>query len=100
MNWFDQKDLNIVIDVENLLVKNANESQVDMCIPESVIGTYGKDLNFKKVKLQLKLIPELILRHKEQTGNTIKTVTNVRTLCEIFNSNPVVKKCVLKCICF
>ena len=85
---FYQKDLNIIIDVENLLLKNANESKVDICIPESVIGTY---LNFQKIKLQLKLIPDLILRHKEITGNTIKKVTNVRTLCEIFNSNPVVK---------
>ena len=87
---FDQNDLNIVIDVENLLLKNANNNQVD--VSESVIETYGKDLNFEKIQLQLKMIPNLILRHKEITGNTIKKVTNLRTLCEIFNSNPVVKK--------
>ena len=29
-------------------VKNANESQVDICIPKLVIGTYGKDLNLEK----------------------------------------------------
>ena len=28
-------------------VKNANESQVDICIPKLVIATYGKDINWK-----------------------------------------------------
>ena len=52
---FDQKDLNIIIDVENLLLKNASESQVDICIPESVIGTYGKDINFEKNQTTIKI---------------------------------------------
>ena len=57
---------NVVIDAENLLLNNANESQVN--IPESMIETYGKDLSFEKIKLQLQLISDLILRHKEITG--------------------------------
>ena len=38
--------------------------------------------------MQLKLIPNLIQRHKHLTGVTIKKVTNIRTLCDIMNSNP------------
>ena len=86
----DQRDLNIIIDVENLLLKNANESQVDICIPESVIRTYEKDLNFENIKL-VKAITRSYLKAHKITGYTIKKVTNIRTLCEIFNSNPVVK---------
>ena len=40
---------NVVIDVENLLLNNANESQAN--IPESMVETYGKDLSFEKIKL-------------------------------------------------
>ena len=41
--------------------------------------------------MQLKLIPNLIHRHKHLTGVTIKKVANIRTLCDIMNSNPAVK---------
>ena len=51
---FDQKKLNIIIDVENLLLKSSNKSQVYICIPESVIGTYGKDLSFEKNQITVK----------------------------------------------
>ena len=54
-----------------------------------MVGTYGKDLYFEKIKLQLK---DLFLRHKKITDSTIKKVTSIQTLCEIFNSNQVVKK--------
>ena len=74
---FEQRDLSIIIDVENLLLKNANESQVDTYILESMIRTYEKDLKFENLKLQLKLLPDLILRHREITGITIKKVTNI-----------------------
>ena len=62
---FDQKDLNVVIDIENLLLKCSNECEADVCIPESLIRTYQKDLNFEKIKQQLKLMPDLILGIKK-----------------------------------
>ena len=43
------------------------------------------------LKAQLKILPDLIVRHKELTGNTIKRVTNIQTLCDVMNGNPVAK---------
>ena len=45
-----------------------------------------------KLMLQLKMIPELLVWHKELTGHTIKQVTNIRTLCDILNANPGAKR--------
>ena len=89
---FDQENLNIVIDIEKLLLKCSNDKQADICIPDSLTTTYQKDINFEQLKLQLQLIPGLILRYKELTGITIKKVTNIRTVCEVLNSNPVSKR--------
>jgi len=65
--------------------------QADVCIPDSLTKIYQKDINYEQLKLQLRMIPDLILRYKELTGITIKKVTNIRSVCEVLNSYPVLK---------
>lgn len=69
-----------------------SKSDKDILIPQLVERIYEKDLQMDKLLLQLKMIPELLGRHKELTGHTIKQVTNIRTLCEILNANPGAKR--------
>ena len=88
---FDQKDMKIVIDMEKLVlsacVKNEN-----VTIPDSVKDLFQKDIQMEKLKTQLCMLPELIIRHGELTGYKIKTVTNIRTVCEVMNNNPVARR--------
>ena len=49
------------------------------------------DLKMELLQTQLKLMPQLISRHREITGITIKKVTNIRTLYYIMNANPAAK---------
>ena len=61
-------------------------------VPVVVKNTYQSDIQVEPLKAQLKLIPDLIVRHKEVAGVTIKKITNIRTLCDIImNSNPAAK---------
>ena len=54
-----------------------SKSDKEILIPQLVERIYEKDLQMDKLLLQLKMIPELLGRHKELTGHTIKQVTNI-----------------------
>jgi len=88
---FDQKDLEVVEEVEKLLL-SACISVKEVLISEIVERTYQNDLQMEQLNTQLKMIPELICRHKELTGFIVKKVTNIRTLCDIMNANPATKR--------
>ena len=88
---FDQKDIQTVVEMEKLLL-SASVSGKDIVIPEIVENTYQNDFQMEHLKAQLKMLPDLIARHKELTGNAIKRVTNIRTLCDVMNGNPVAKR--------
>ena len=38
------------------------------------------------------MLPDILRKHHEITGNLIKKVANVRTVCEMINANPGAKK--------
>ena len=85
---FDQKDIKIV-EVEKILLSAASCDN-EIVIPEIVKNTYQtSDVQVEPLKAQLKLIPDLTARHKELARVTIK-ITNIRTLCNVMNSNPAV----------
>ena len=84
---FDQRDIKVVAEIEKLLLSAARGDQ-EIVVPDAVQETYRSDISMEPLIMQLKLIPNLIQRHKHLTGVTIKKVTNIRTLCDIMNSNP------------
>ena len=73
------------------MLLSAASCDQEILVPEIVQSTYHNDLQIELLQAQLKLIPDLLLRHKELTGITIKEVTNIRTLCDIMNANPAAK---------
>lgn len=85
---FDQQDMKIALGLEVMLL-SACVSEV--AIPQLVQATYQNDLDFERLKTQLNLLPDLLIRHKEITGYTIKKVTNIRTLCDVINNSPAAK---------
>ena len=89
---FDQKDLKIVMEMEKLILSASNDDFKDqVVIPELMRNNYESDLKMDTLAVQLKQIPALVARHRERTGQKIKKITNVRTLCGIMNANPVSK---------
>ena len=75
---FDQQDLKTVVEMEKMLLSACDsKSDKDILIPQLVERIYEKDLQIMdKLMLQLKMIPELLGKHKELTGHTIKQVEN------------------------
>ena len=88
--WFDQEDIKIVAAIEKMLL-SAAYCDKDIVIPGVVQETYQNDIQVEPLKAQLKLIPDLIVRHKDLAGVTIKKVTSIQTLCDVMNSNPAAK---------
>ena len=84
---FDQQDIN---KMEQLLLSAACSDQ-EIVVPDAVQVMYGSNISMEPLIMQLKLIPDLIHHHKQLTGITIKKVTNIRTLCDIMNTNPAAK---------
>ena len=76
---FDQQDIKIVAEVEKMLLSAACCDK-ELVVPEIVQKTYQKDIQVEPLQALLKLIPDLVLRHKELAGIMIKKVTSIRTL--------------------
>ena len=89
---FDQKDLRVAMEMEKLILSASNdEFKGPIVISDVLRSTYECDLKMDLLTVQLKQIPVLIERHTERTGQKIKKITNVRTLCDVINENPVTK---------
>ena len=54
-------------------------------IPKSVEDLYKGDFDLDKLPIHLRMLPDVVKTHCEQTGNRIKKVTNVRTVCQSLN---------------
>ena len=87
---FDQQDIKIVTKMEKKMLLSATSNR-DTQVPMVVQDTYKNDLKMELLQTQLKLMPQLISRHREITRITIKKVTNIRTLCDIMNANSAAK---------
>ena len=66
----------IVAAIEKMLLSAAYCNK-DIVIPGVVQETYQSDIQIETLKAQLKLIPDLIVRHKDLAGVTIKKVTSI-----------------------
>ena len=74
--------------IEKLLIDHANGTQTDESLPKE-LDIYKSDLDFVKLKFQLKMLPDLVKTQNQQEANSIMIpitrVTNVRTVAEILN---------------
>jgi hypothetical protein len=87
MRRFDQKSLEVPILVENLLLKAANwDGKEELEINAKIADFYNNDIDVRKLKRQMYMLPELV---QQQTSHSVKKVTNVATLIDIFQNSPV-----------
>ena len=75
---FDQPDICMIRDIENLLLKSANEGTTDL-LSKEIIKFLGVDVNIKRLKVQLAMLPDVI---KTAFDGSVKKVTNIRTITE------------------
>ena len=53
-------------------------------VPQDICTMYQKDIDFSKLSLRLKKLPDTI-KAVPLDGITIREVTRVQTLCDVFN---------------
>lgn len=78
---FEQREFQAVCDMEEMLLNAANGRQFD--IPKSLAELYVKDINLDRLKIQLKMLPDFM----KAVNETVKDITNVRTICDALTSD-------------
>ena len=76
---FDQRDIRIAGGIEKIFLDSANGCDTD--IPDKIAEPYKGDLDIDRLRLHLKMLPEIEL-HGEKNGTQITKVTSVRTICD------------------
>ena len=73
--------------IETLLVTAANSTSTDLGELPEELKLYENDIDLKKLKTQLQMFPDLVQTRNVKVPNCIpiKSVTNVRTICDIMN---------------
>ena len=85
---FEQKGFRLVSQIESLLLDSSNCNFQE--IPAEIVDMYARDVDMDRLKMQQPMIPDFI-KSRNPDGITIKEVTSICTLCEVFNSVPVAK---------
>ena len=84
---FDQEDLKLLKEVENLLIESCNKHAV---LPSrQLIEFYKSDINFQSLETQLSMLPDFVKTHNELNKKEIpiKRITSVYTICDLMNSS-------------
>jgi len=92
---FTQKrGLPIACTLKKVLIGAANRTQVDLEDLPDELKLYKEEINLEKLKIQLQMLPDLVRTRNATIPNCIpiKKVTNVWTLCDIFNEVTVTKE--------
>ena len=79
---FDQDDLKVVVEIEQLLLDSANG--IATTIPESVTCIYRSDLDIEQLYVHLRMLPDAVKQYNDPSGLPIKT--SIRTLCNVLNA--------------
>ena len=82
---FDQPDIRIIRDIENVLLKCANEGSTDL-LTEQIVEFLGSDVHVERLKFQLAMLPDLI---KTAFDGSIKKVTNIRTITDAMEKSSI-----------
>jgi hypothetical protein len=72
--------------IETLLVTAANSTTIDLELPEE-LQLYENDIDLNKLKTQLQMLPDFVQTRNVKIPNCIpiKSISNVRTICDIMN---------------
>uniref|UniRef100_A0A1X7VME4 Uncharacterized protein n=1 Tax=Amphimedon queenslandica TaxID=400682 RepID=A0A1X7VME4_AMPQE len=71
-------------EIETLLVKSCSAQPVK---PSTALqAMYKDDISFNTLEFQLKMLPDLIETANKQQQMSIKKVTSINTICDIFKS--------------
>ena len=84
---FDQEDLFIIREMEDLLIKSSNGEKISD-ISEKLQNYFTPDIDQDRLKCQLSLLSDMI---KSAFQNQVQMVTNVRTIVEAMNKSEIYK---------
>ena len=65
-------------------MNSCNATSVEF--PQSVADIYAADLKVDCLRVQLSMLPDVIPTANKEYGFTVKKVTSLNTICEIFNA--------------
>ena len=85
---FKQEDLFIIKEIEVLMIKHANGNFKDT-IPEDINNFLNDDVDLSQLQIQLCMLPDLI---KTAFNNSVKEVTNIRTIADAMLKSEVYQK--------
>ena len=85
---FMQKSFLLVRKIESLLIDSANGK--DVSIPKEISDLYKDDIDFRKLKLHLQMLPDAV-KATPLDGIYVRKVTRVQTICDIFNEQSSIK---------
>lgn len=77
---FDQPDLKIIRDIENLMINASNQATFN--VSDELVTYLKDDIDCTRLKHQLLTIPDLVRTAFSADSVTIKKVTNVRTIAD------------------
>ena len=96
---FDQGSLGLQLDIESTLLKAANfqQGQEQISVKDSVLQFYTKDVDSKKLIMQLNLIPDFVTEMKKKTDEykCIKEITNIKTLAGLLKGSSELSRALL-----
>ena len=85
---FDQKGFCLTSKIEAVILSSCIGQACP--IPDEVSNLYSKDLNLERLQVQLSMLPDLV-KSNTLYGHSLKSVTSIRTMCDIFNESLVIK---------
>ena len=85
---FDQPDICIIRDIENVILECANEGTTGL-LTQQIVEFLGSDVDVKRLKVQLAMLPDLI---KTAFDGSIKKVTNIRTIPDAMTKSSIYQK--------
>ena len=84
---FNQAKLRPVANLEKLLVGTTNSDDVSKHFEELQRSCYGTDIDCRRLGQQLHLVHDVVRTALPK----VRQVTNIRTMCKVFNKTPVTK---------
>ena len=85
---FDQKGFCLTSKIEAVILNSCIGQACQ--IPDEVSTLYSKDLNLERLQVQLSMLPDLV-KSNALYSYSLKSVTSIRTICDIFNESLVIK---------
>ena len=80
---FDQPTFMILRDIEKLIVESCNGTDSEVKLPSTIDSMYATDLKLDSLKIQLRMLPDLVRTANKDHEMQIRKVTSINTVCEL-----------------